>query len=73
MTTDAAAPAPAGLTVDAACARAGVSKSTLYRAVRAGRLDIRTVGPRSVVDLEKFNAWVSAREADTEALRVQLR
>lgn len=59
---------PKGLTVAGACARAQVSKSTLYRAIRAQAFGVSTVGGRTIVDRASLDAWTAQRDAEAAAV-----
>lgn len=47
------------LTLKEACDRAGVGRSTLYRAAIAGKLAIRKLGGKSIILAADLDAWLS--------------
>lgn len=43
-----------------AARRAGLSRSSIYAAIKRGELKIKKAGRRSLILLEDFKAWLSA-------------
>lgn len=53
---------PPALTLRAAWERAGISRSTLYREINAGRLKTHTIatraGTKQLIEVEEFESWL---------------
>jgi excisionase family DNA binding protein len=47
------------LRIPSACAAADVSRSTIYRAINAGQLDVVKVGTATAITVESFERWIA--------------
>jgi excisionase family DNA binding protein len=56
------------LTIRQACAEYGMSRSSLYREIDAGRLTLRKIGKSSRVARDDLDAWLAALPAVAKAV-----
>ena len=56
-----------GISIKAACERTGLGRTSLYAAIRDGKLIARKFGRRTIIlatDLDRFLAALPARDSD---------
>ena len=64
------APATAGKiahSIDGACEAAGVGRTSIYEAIRAGALKARKLGRRTIILDEDLRAWLASLPLASEA------
>ena len=49
--------APPGLSVEDACARTGLSRATIYKAIKSGELRLHNIAGRRVIPVAELDEW----------------
>ena len=52
--------------VDTSAELAGISRATLYKEIKAGRLRTFKVGARRLISIDALRDWIRDREAETQ-------
>lgn len=58
--SDAGTPAPIGLTIEDAAKFSGIGRTSLFKAIKAGKLRARKAGARTIVTYDDLKAFVEA-------------